>query len=307
MKHTSAVTGKSRNGAIDVLRFYFTIAVVIAHMIPLFFNDTEINLPFRNGHLSVEFFFIVSGFLMAASCIKAYSQKEITGIATFHFLRHKIQALYSVWIVSWFISILFFFTNHSFNLSEIWRSLPAILMIQNLGFKDAHNVPWGWYIPTMILGMAILFPLCYRFRKTFTYLMAPLIALFCAVFLFQKNGKILALQDEWLIIIYPQEIRALCGLCLGCSAWTVAEKLKELDGKITVAGTVFFSLLELLCWAVPVISLLNAVPNYMQLPFMLCCMAGTALAFSNLTWQSRVIRGPFFGWIGRISYAIYLA
>ena len=302
------IKNKQRNGTIDLLRLYFTIAVVMAHMISLFFQENSMRMPLRNGHISVEFFFVVSGYLMSTACNKKRSESgQSTGYATYLFFRHKMQTLYPIWLLACFISLLLYFTNHRFSIAEIWKTLPAFLMISNLGFLDAHNIPWGWYIPTMLLAMAILFPLGYRFRSTFFYWMAPLIALFTAVFLFQRNGKIMALQEEWLILIYPQTIRALCGLCLGCCAWTIKERLNTWDGKLTIMGTTILSLFELALWSVPIFGLLGIVSAYMHLPFMLCFMAGTALAFSNLTWQGKIIRGSFFSWIGRISYAIYLA
>lgn len=298
---------KQRNGTIDLLRFYFTIAVVMAHIYTLFLREAGFLTPMRNGHISVELFFILSGFLMTSSCMKASKQGTGTGPATFSFLRHKYQTLYPAWFLAWLVFMVFYFIRTPFRIAELWKSVPSILMISNLGFLETHNVAFGWYIPTMLLGMAILYPLCYRFKKTFLYCMAPLIALFSAVFLFQRNGKILANQEEWLIVTWPHTIRALCGLCLGCCAWTVTDSLKKWTGKLTVAGITLLSCAELLCWAVPVVGLWNGVPTYMHLPYMLCFTLGTAIAFSDLTWQSRIIRGSFFSWLGRISYGVYLA
>ena len=56
-----------RNGAIDLLKFLFSLMIVIYH--GRLFANAE-NPLFRAGKIGVEFFFIVSGYLMAAKAEK---------------------------------------------------------------------------------------------------------------------------------------------------------------------------------------------------------------------------------------------
>ena len=64
MKHsmTEKMTGK-RNGKIDLLRFLFAVIIVLHHTRYLFGDE---HCFFHGGSLAVEFFFIVSGYLMTA-------------------------------------------------------------------------------------------------------------------------------------------------------------------------------------------------------------------------------------------------
>ena len=85
---------KKRNGEIDLLRFIFSSMIVIHHYNASFnFNILE------NGYIAVEFFFLLSGYLMAQSAYKITSKKdklESSEIAdsTWSFIIKKVKAFY---------------------------------------------------------------------------------------------------------------------------------------------------------------------------------------------------------------------
>lgn len=65
-----------RVGEIELFRFLLTIVIMILHSQYLLGDD----IPFLSGSLAVEFFFIVSGYLMMAS-IKKLNNKPINSLA----------------------------------------------------------------------------------------------------------------------------------------------------------------------------------------------------------------------------------
>ena len=58
---------KNRNCAIDTLKFIFAVILVLFHSSLLLTDNMEGSVTFANGAIAVEFYFIVSGFLMAQS------------------------------------------------------------------------------------------------------------------------------------------------------------------------------------------------------------------------------------------------
>lgn len=88
-----------RNGTIDMMRVVFSIIIVFLHATQNFLSGIEI---FRIGSLGVDFFFIVSGFLMAQSSLK-YSGKSI-GKETWDFLIRKISGFLPEVVIAWFIA-----------------------------------------------------------------------------------------------------------------------------------------------------------------------------------------------------------
>ena len=79
----------ARNGEIDVLRFVFSIIIVLHH-----FDQTFPIGMMKDGYIAVEFFFMVTGFLMVHSLHKLEPQpkgaSEIAD-ATWRFVFRKIK------------------------------------------------------------------------------------------------------------------------------------------------------------------------------------------------------------------------
>ena len=76
-----------RNGEIDLFRFIFSVMIIIFH-----FGNTYNYRIFQNGYIAVEFFFVVSGYLMARHVwLKSADIRDLGAIAdeTWRYLRKK--------------------------------------------------------------------------------------------------------------------------------------------------------------------------------------------------------------------------
>ena len=100
---------KQRNATIELMRFLFASSIILFHIAGtlwdrklILFSSEEFKLTlFRNGYIGVEFFFLVSGFLMAKSIYRRQSQAcigklqpEPVGVETIRFLWGKVKALW---------------------------------------------------------------------------------------------------------------------------------------------------------------------------------------------------------------------
>lgn len=79
-----------KNGEIEFLRFVFACIIVIHHSSNFLFGG---NWIFQWGSFSVEFYFIVSGYLMMNSIEKRREPSPALGKETVQFLRGKLKAL----------------------------------------------------------------------------------------------------------------------------------------------------------------------------------------------------------------------
>lgn len=68
---------KKRNGSIELYRFLFALVIMVRHIKPLFVSNGY-NRLFGRGALGVEFFFIVSGYLMAKNAAARQGANENT-------------------------------------------------------------------------------------------------------------------------------------------------------------------------------------------------------------------------------------
>lgn len=95
---------KQRNGKIEFMRFIFCITVILFHIGKKYFGlDYQVNRflsCFRHGDLGVEFFFLVSGYLFAAACVKKRGQEEPLGKSTLLYIYHKWISFYPQYLIA---------------------------------------------------------------------------------------------------------------------------------------------------------------------------------------------------------------
>ena len=97
----------NRNGKIEFLRFLFSVIIVIHHSRYILGDDQCL---FLGGSLAVEFFFLVSGYLMMASIDRISARKapgQDLGRETLGFLWRKARAVYPDLLIAWVIALVF--------------------------------------------------------------------------------------------------------------------------------------------------------------------------------------------------------
>ena len=100
-------TIKKRNGKIEFLRFLFAVIIVLHHSRYLVSDEKCI---FLGGSLAVEFFFIVSGYLMMATIEKkrlTNSSVLMLGNETLQFILKKVKSVYPDVLIAWIIACVF--------------------------------------------------------------------------------------------------------------------------------------------------------------------------------------------------------
>lgn len=115
----------------------------------------------HKGYLAVDFFFLLSGFVIWLSAREDFAARGLA--ATGAFLRRRMARIYPLYAVMLALTILFAALVHTTGRdmdNYPWAELPLhILMLQNWGFTDAlsWNHP-AWSISTE-LAAYLLFPL----------------------------------------------------------------------------------------------------------------------------------------------------
>lgn len=96
-----------RNGKIELLRFIFCIFILFYHIgLPIYGrSDTPIIGDhitfFSKGYLGVEFFFLVTGFLMARSAHKTNrTSNNSVGTDSLRFMKKKIWSIFPYHLVA---------------------------------------------------------------------------------------------------------------------------------------------------------------------------------------------------------------
>lgn len=138
---------KKRNGEIDLLRFLLAAMIMLFHA-GSFYGDEL----FPGGNLCVEFFFIISGYLMMVSIDRKNKdgRSETIGVETTKFLQRKISALMPEYLLAWVVSFCVIYIakdlSRSGAMDLLVRSIWEMLFLKMTGLNGPNVNGVVWYI-----------------------------------------------------------------------------------------------------------------------------------------------------------------
>ncbi len=300
-------TAKSRNGAIDFLKFIFSLMVVQFHSS----NLTKIKTtPFVGGAIAVEFFFLVSGYLMAAS-ISRYKENEImVGRDTRHFMLHKIRGLCPEIFIAWGIGFVVQHMGKENTLSSLLKDLMTgvwdLFFLRESGLEGFRANPAAWYISAMLLAMLVLVPLFLKNRDVFLNVWAPILAIAALGYL-SKNVGDLRGPTDWLGFCYKGWLRAVGELCLGAICWGICQNVRKMGDSFTLLARILLTMLEAGCYLSVILWSYQHKGSQMDFVMLLFFAVGVVVTFSSQSLLSSVFNNSLVYFLGKISFPIYLA
>jgi len=223
---------KNRSVAIDIMRLLFALIIVMFHARAFYLE----NPYFKAGNMAVEFFFVLSGFLMNRSIAKEEATKAIVeindlGDCTLRFIVNKFKNIYPYMLLAYCIIFLekalllkksLGSVIHDFFLS-IWELL---LLREGALSKPVYGInDPTWYLSGLLISMLILYPLMRNRRRLFGQVMAPLIAIFLISFLMQNYGTVVRAVGEYDYFSLFGLKRAIAELCVGIFCYQIYEYL----------------------------------------------------------------------------------
>lgn len=296
----------NRNGAIDFLRFYFCIMIVLrhsAHALPGGFYEIM-----KGGALGVEFFFIVSGYLLACSAHKRVNSETPINVAsdTNTFMKRKAGSLLPELIVASIISMTCYSITilpqgfgaiTRFIAAKIWN--PLLLSAAGIGVTNEL-----WYLSAMILVMLAYYPIMIKHFNTFVRIIAPLIAIFTLGYI-SKGLHSLTNPSYFTGLLNKGTVRAIGEIALGVAVYPLIQALSRQS---------FSAIAKRLITLATVISvvgatLIMAFRSSYKFDF-ICLMFLTFIvifAFSHQGSLADKFDNRFSFWLGKLSLTLYLS
>ena len=303
---------KKRNGEIDLLRFVFSAIIVIHHF--TFSYNFSI---FKQGYIGVEFFFLLSGYLMAKSANKLITQNnKLTSLeianSSWSFIAKKIKSFYIYYVAAIIIqvivkNILMHHDNAITLVSNFLRSIPTFTLTF-MGFNNKSPylyVGSTWYLSAMIIAMFILFPLLLRNFEYSSKLIFPALSMFAIGYLYTTNNSIANWQG-WSGICFNGILRALGEISLGASLYVLSNWLRDKYGaKNNKLVKIWFTVIKWFCFAV-VFSFAIGLwsTGAFNLHAYLFCAIGIVISFSGITYC--IPESKLSNYLGKISLPIYI-
>ena len=291
---------KNRCGKIGFMKFIFALAILAQHTNAKFPGK---NITFGAGSAAVEFFFIVSGYLLCKKYIN-YKNNGSIGDTTLSFLFMRIKRFLPYVIFLLIISLPF--QIYLFNYTEL-QYASIIYTLFYLPVKSTQPdiiFQIFWYISAMIIAETITVPFLLKYKDNFAKIVSPIISFFLIGYILIKWG---VFPNPWAlsIICYKGIIRAFAMINLGCFLYVCHEKTANIQ--YTKLAEILLTLLENIGY-ISIIFLMNvknAHSSYgllMVVVFSICIL----LSFSNKLHFNSLFNNAFFYKLEEISLPLYV-
>lgn len=291
---------------ISVLKLIFAVILVLYHYyIGL---KTEGGFPFYRGYLGVEFFFMVSGYLMMK---KIYSSDIGAAEYTIKHAKKLYPQYIAALIMITIYSLIYLAVNSGLELKSVIS--VALSFIQESLFLQEIKIPFGirligqaWYISAMLIAGFFMFAILKKFRKDIVLAVFTILSIVIMTASYMKYGNF-HLNTENISFkglgIYFGLPRGAVDMTLGCLAYELSENyLKKLSPVKSLAAK-FIHLIMLV--AVMAIVCCSFVPDY-DFIMIFCCFVMVTLTFSRLSFFAELYQKIPIKRVEEFSLVIYL-
>jgi len=263
-------------------------------------------MPFKGGYLAVEFFFIVSGFLLMQHFERKAMEKDFLNPekSAAAYLGKKYLRLFPHHTFSLIVLSIVCLTIVGYSFQKVATvGFWEFFMLGQFGFgsKSMINTP-AWYVSALLTASFLLYYLLLKNRQRFIYFFAPAMILIIYAQFFQ-SADFLNQNLNCQFIVCNGVFRALAGMSLGCLCYKAYLRLCPLvQGRFRLCSTI----LELGIFALFIRIIYHGGYNswdFLVPPVMAVFVISIFLGNSFL---SRILNNRFSGYLGNLSYAVYL-
>ena len=305
-----------KNASIELMRFIIASAIVLFHAGKDVWNNNKVIGTigsfkmsfFKRGHYGVEFFFLLTGLLMASSVWRTIGKPKIENVSvgeeTVSFLWKKIKGLLPYYLT---VCVMMLLVNiwKGKSLKAIVETLPSVLFLDRFGFAKTPLVSVAWYLGSMLFALAVAYPICRTCYGTYTTLIAPLAGLIILGMLVHNMGGLVGVK-QWACFTNKMNLRALAEVGIGATCFEVARRLENKtfsDGK-----RLLFSLIAIGGFVVTMMYIVSFAPKKTGWVVVLLLCPTLVISWSRIgiIGRSGVLQKRFFVFLGSLSLPLYL-
>lgn len=291
---------QEQNYFIEFLRFVFSVAILLYHSW-MFIGVYGEGLA-RRGFFAVDFYFIVTGYLMLNSLNKEGTKNGSIFEDSIKFVLKKYIRLLPALLVTFAIGLLFVYGRSLPDYKLLFSNtiIGEILQLGVLGYPLTVNSSW-WYLSAMFLILLILTPLAKKYKKTYTLYITPLILIFTLGIV---NTKGIIINDPMLVSFFLRNgfYKGVIFIILGNFAYEISNYLKKIQ--ITKKLSIILTTIELLLYLVLILNLHYEILD--TLLFAILLTFNIALTFSNITYTKNIFKHSIWKKLGTLGFYVYL-
>lgn len=286
---------KKENYYIDFLRFLCALVIMCYHSYVFTNSDSSY---FKYGYLAVNFYFILTGYLMMKSLNN--NKKD-----TYLFIWGKIKRLLPAIIVSFIISYIFVFGKDGLilNYENVRRILSNnvvgdLFKLKAIGYGGVINTTW-WYISAMILDLAILYPLAKKYNKTYITYIAPMIILVTLAITNFYNISF-SYHSNVTLIFANGVFKGLIYISLGNIAYEISNIFKKKYKNEKLAITALELSLTVLMFYVFYTEMVGTILLAIAIALLV------SISFSDISLTNKVFKHKIWKSLGNLGFYLYM-
>lgn len=287
---------------IDLWKFIAALFVVILHSLSLF--KAKVVLPY--GYIACEFFFIVTGYLFAASVMRDDRPFSINtiGIETWRFIVRKIKGFWLYFAIGFMLClIIMLLPPLKGDLRHIlMMAIPEFLLLRSTGLPISNVMDADWYLSSMVIALFVLYPLFRLNKHFFITWIAPVLGIGCVSYMYGVFGNI---SSRVATCVVGNNIRAIGDICLGVFVYHLASILSSMRSQSSFC-----------IWVRNACSTFCGVAGFAAIAVMhnseegvfviIAFMAFVTLTFSGYSLLNPVLNAKIVSHLGKLSLSLYL-
>lgn len=303
---------KNKNGMIELMRFVFCIIIILFHLNnrnPVVY-ETGMTF-FKHGRIGVEFFFLVSGYLLANTAYRQFDSEINVANSTAGFMYKKVMSIFPYHLFVFVADVIIVFaTSKWISISHVLRTfasyLPGLFFLQKSGVYCVEVNTIEWYIPAMLVAMTVLYPLVLAFKDKFTKIACPVITIITIGYLIHSTGELGGVDQFVFNDTLPKVyVRAFAELCAGVFIYEVVQYIKI--GEISKLKKITLSAVEIICYLATIFYTFFDWGKEYEAQFFYVLAVAVALSFSGKTFTANIFNNKIVYFIGKLSLPLYLA
>lgn len=275
--------------SIELFRFLFMVVICLWHL-------TSVVPLMAHGGAPVEFFFILSGFLMYNTLKKTNAPGPLDftlkKIKRFHFIIVTSGIFTLCCMHDWIPATL----RGNDVLGSLFRVIEEILLIRTNGiFQGGLNGP-TWYVSVLIWGGALLYSIVYTEKKKSLRIYIPILCWCVYAYLLKEGtGKL----PQWGVVgcFQISVLRGMAGMGLGILVSYIFDKKRQfLSQKTSIIVLNFLSVFAIIIY----IGVIMAIEDYDEYT-LLCSPLIIVSCFTSGTWLNKLPSNRIINYLGGIS------
>mgnify|MGYP005796909517 CR=1 FL=1 len=292
---------KTLHNSIYLWRIVFTSLIALLHFNNIYsLGYTRFDIV-GGQYIAVEFFFIVSGYLMYKSFLNSKDKKSFFK----EYSKKRFFRLFPIFISALIINF-FFYCNynhmdiiHSFTLFIDCFFEFILMSMSGLNNNIIINGP-GWYVSALLISCFIISYFLSYHEESYTKFIMPISIMIIYSYFYRKAGGIGVYSQTEFFYLNHALMRAIAGLNLGILSYNLSNYIKKFN-----FNYLLLSIIEFLLFISVIISSFIVERNNTDFVKILVIFLGVSIAFSHTFSLGRFINFLIIK-ISAITYSVYL-